>query len=113
MEGFYNKHYIRLDTNNSIIKGFSNAFEQPEENEICINQEGSRHFELLGVTNPALTDIDGIHLYKYVDGAIREATEAERAAEYVAVPKPAPESDIQTEYLLDLDYRLSKIELGV
>lgn len=113
MEGFYNKHYIKLNTNNCIVKCFSDAFEDPEENDICINQEGGRHFELLGQINPPLTNISGIHLYKYTDGAVTKTTEAERAAELAAMPKPVSEIDTQTEYLIDLDYRISKIELGV
>ncbi|BCK01707.1 hypothetical protein [Anaerocolumna chitinilytica] len=113
MEGFYNKHYIRLDTNNCIIKGFSDAFEQPEENDNCINQEGGRHFELLGQVNPSLISLSGVHLYKYSNGVIVETTEAERAAELAAMPKTVSEIDTQTEYLIDLDYRISKIELGV
>ncbi len=113
MEGFYNKHYIRLDSNNCIIKGFSDAFEEPEESDICINQEGGRHFELFGRINPSLINESGIHLFKYSDGVIIETTEAERAEELAGMPKPVTESDTQTEYLIDLDYRLSKIELGV
>jgi hypothetical protein len=113
MEEFYNKHYIRIDAINCIIKGFSDAFEQPGEGDICINQQGCRHFELLGQINPPLTNMSGIHLYKYTDGAVTETTEAERAAELANMQKPVTESDTQTEYLIDLDYRLSKIELGV
>lgn len=113
MEEFYNKHYIRIDANNCIIKGFSDAFEEPEGNDIGINQEGGRHFELLGHINPSLINESGIHLYKYTDGVVTETTEAERAAELAAMPKPVSEIDTQTEYLIDLDYRISKIELGV
>lgn len=94
MEEFYNKHYIRLNTNNCIIKSFSDAFEQPEENDICINQEGGRQFELLGQVNPSLVSENGVHLYKYVDGVVLETTEAERAVEYADTPKMVPESDI-------------------
>ncbi len=113
MEGYYNKHYIRLDSNNCIIKGISDVFEEPEDSDICINQEGGRHFELLGQVNPPLISMSDVHLYKYIDGAVIETTEAERAAELAAMPKPVSERDTQTEYLIDLDYRLSKIELGV
>lgn len=62
---YYNKHYIKLDANNCIIKGFSDAFEQPEETDICINQEGGRHFELLGQVNPSLLDDYGCPEYKF------------------------------------------------
>lgn len=34
------KHYIRLDSVGRVIKGFSDAFEQPEETDICINEDG-------------------------------------------------------------------------
>lgn len=110
---FYYKHYIRVDEDNRIIKGFSDAFEQPEEQDICINQEGSRHFELLGVINPSLFDSAGCHLYKYTDEIITETTEEERAVEVEEKPRDKTPEELQAEYLLDLDYRLSKQELGV
>ena len=110
---FYNKHYIRVDENNHVIKGFSDAFKSPEIDDICINQKGSRHFELLGVINPSLFDAAGCHLFKYINGVIMETTEEERAAELVTKPHEKTSEELQAEYLLDLDYRLSKQELGV
>ena len=110
---FYNKHYIRINSSNLIIKGFSDAFETPGVDDICINQEGGRHFELLGETNPPLHDTTGCHLYKFIDGVIIETTEEERAAELIAKPRDKTPEEQQAEYLLDLDYRLSKVELGV
>lgn len=109
---FYNKHFIRLNTNNYIIKGFSDAFEPPLDNDICVNQEGGRHFELLGNVNPPLIDLNGCHLYKYVDGVVTETREEERKAELASLPKVIV-SDQQAEYLIELDYRMSKLELGV
>jgi hypothetical protein len=64
------KHYIRLDENNNIIYGFSDAFEQTQENDICINENGERHFELLGIVNPSLVTMDGIYLYQYIDNNV-------------------------------------------
>lgn len=110
---FYNNHYIRVDTDNLINFGYSDAFTQPLETDICINQEGGRHFELLGETNPPLYDTAGCHLYKYIDGVIIETTEEERAAEFAAKTRDKTPEEQQAEYLLDLDYRLSKVELGV
>lgn len=78
---YYNKHYIKLDAISCIIKGFSDAFEQPEEEDICINEEAGRHFELLGRVNPPLVNMRGSHLYKYENGTIQETTEEEREAE--------------------------------
>jgi len=110
---YYSKHYIRVDENNHIIKGFSDAFEQPEDIDTCINQEGGRHFELLGIINPDLLDFNSCHIYKYTDGVVTETTKEERAAELVTKPHEKTSEELQAEYLLDLDYRLSKQELGV
>lgn len=107
---YYNKHYIRLDVNNYIIKGFSDAFEQPEESDTCINQEGGRHFELLGQNNPTLVNIQGVHLYKYVNGTVSKTTAEEQAMELETIKKPEFN---QEKYLIDIDYRISKLELGV
>ena len=106
------KHYIRLDANNCIIKGFSTDFEEPQETDICINEDGGRHFELNGEVNPTLVEMSGCHLYRYNDGEVIETTEEERAAELASFPNVI-ESDPVAEYMIDLDFRLSKIELGV
>ena len=71
------RHYIRLDLEGRIIKGFSDAFEQPIDGDICINEQGGRHFGMFGVINPPLTDMQGIYLYKYVDGVEAERTSEE------------------------------------
>lgn len=70
----FNKHYIRIDFNNIIIHGFSDAFEQPKVADICINEQGGRHFELNGVINPPLTTDSGMFKYKYVNGIVAERT---------------------------------------
>jgi len=62
------KHYVRLDDNNIIIHAFSDAFETPQQNDICITPEGTieRHYNLI------LTDFYNHFLYKYIDGEIVE-----------------------------------------
>lgn len=75
------KHYIRLNPKNQIIKGFSTDFESPLETDICINEDGQRHFELDGVVNPSLMDNNSCHKYIYENEVIREATEEEIQAE--------------------------------
>lgn len=72
------KHYIRINENNHIIHGFSDVFEQPLETDICINEEGGRHFELSSKTNLPLLNEFGRALYKYINGEILETTEEER-----------------------------------
>lgn len=79
MNEFYNKHYIRL-SDTMVVKGFSDAFESPLETDICINEQGGRHFEIGGVINPPLYDMSGCHLYRY-DGSLRKATDEELEAE--------------------------------
>ncbi len=56
--------------------------------------------------------MNGCHLYKCENGIIYETTEEERAIEFASFPKVI-ESDPVAEYMIDLDYRLSRIELGV
>jgi len=68
-----NKHYLRLDSENWIIKLFSDAFpETIEENDILLRETDQRHV-FLGdyIFNPSLTE--GTQpKYKYVDGEIIE-----------------------------------------
>ncbi|MGE4213656.1 MAG: hypothetical protein AB7E42_02610 [Anaerotignaceae bacterium] len=87
MEEFYNKHYVRLDTDGRIIKGFSDAFEQPIEGDICINEQGGRHFEMFGVVNPPLMNMQGIYIYKYIDEVVMERTPEEIQADISNLPQ--------------------------
>ncbi|MGN6715519.1 hypothetical protein [Anaerocolumna jejuensis] len=110
---YYNKHYIRLDANSCIIKGFSDAFEQPEDGDICINQEGGRHFELLGQVNPNLYDGYGCPIYKYnpATQVISETTNAEKQAGLVARKTL---EQVQNEKITELSFLCNKtIESGI
>ncbi|GAU79497.1 hypothetical protein [Fusibacter sp. 3D3] len=86
----YNNHYIRLNEQSHIIKGFSDAFEIPLETDICICKEGVRHFELNGVVNLSLFDFNNVPKYKYVEGEILETTEEERQVYLSSSPQPDP-----------------------
>ena len=77
MDEFNNKHYIRLDANCSIIKGFSDAFEQAQSGDTCINDQAGRQFEMRGQINPSLQDMRGVWLYKYIDGEVLAKTPEE------------------------------------
>lgn len=92
---FYNKHYIRTDDRGAIIYGFSDAFEQPQSTDICINEQGGRQFHLMpnGTENPPLLDMHGIPLYKWDGEEVIERAEEERQADIVlpAPPQPTPE----------------------
>ena len=75
------KHYITLNANGVVLRGFSTDFELPSENDVCIREDGERHFELNGVVNPPMTDYHGVPLYKLIDGVVVERTAEERQME--------------------------------
>lgn len=110
---YYNKHYIKLNANNCIIKGFSDAFEQPEDGDICINQEGRRHFELLGQVNPSLFDGYGCPEYKY-DLNTKELSETnnEEKQSYLLLRKTLDQ--VKDEKITELSFICNKtIETGI
>lgn len=115
MMEFYNKHYIRV-VDGIVTKGFSDAFENPSESDICINEKGGRHFEINGEINPPLFNEDFTHVYRY-DTELRKATEAELAEELdtlktETIEEPSTEDDILA-MIVDQEYRLTLLELGV
>ena len=86
------KHYIITDNTGQILRGFSDDFEQPDANAICINEDGGRHFELNGVINPPMTDYNGTPLYKFDGGKVIARTQEELDADKpVIVPVPTLE----------------------
>lgn len=97
------KHYIKIDNNKRITKGFSTDFEEPQENDICINENGGRHFELLGQINPSLLNMQGVYLYKYENGEITKRTEEEIGNDINEIPKELSQTDLVMLALADLD----------
>ena len=99
----YYRHYITA-TNGRITDGFSSAFRQAQENDFCINEHGGYQFRLFpdGEENPSLTNFNGCHLYRYENGQIRKATDAEIAAELAEIEAnmpptpPTPDEQIAT-----------------
>ena len=97
-EMFYNRHYIKVDSSNRIVDGFSDAFRQPDEGSICINEQGGYQFRLFpgGEENPSLFDWDGmIPLNKWEGGEVVKRTEEEIEADRAQIPIPAPEPTIE------------------
>ena len=93
MDMFYNKHYITLDERNRIVGGFSDAFRQPTDTDICINEQGGYRFRLFpnGEENPCLFDWNGmIPLYKYEGGKVVKRTEEEIEADRAEIPEEEP-----------------------
>ena len=95
MEDFYNKHYITVDEQGRIMAGFSDAFRQPAETDICINEKGGYQFRLFhnGEENPALHEENGVPLYRYKGGVIEHRTVEDIAEDISAIPAPAPTED--------------------
>jgi hypothetical protein len=60
------KHYINIDENNNIIRAFSDKFEQPDQDSICVCEDGCLHFNLV------LQTIDGYYRYKWENSEIVE-----------------------------------------
>lgn len=89
-EPFYNQHFIEVDEQNRIVKGWSDAFAPTTENAICINEQGGYQFRLWpdGEENPNLFTMDGIPLYKWDGEQVVARSEAEIEAERAAIPKP-------------------------
>ena len=100
---FYNKHYIRTDDNNLIIDGFSDAFRQPTENDICINEQGGYQFRLivdgeLTEENPPLYEgMGAIPLYEYKDGEVKRRAEADLEADRLAEAERMEKARIEAE----------------
>ena len=92
MDEFYNKHYITVDDQNRITDGWSDGAhpEKDTEGATCINDNGGYQFRLvidgeLTEENPALWDMDGIPLYKYEDGEVKQRTAEEIGADRAAI----------------------------
>ena len=113
---FHNKHYIAVDEQNRIVNGFSDAFRQPTDTDICINEQGGYQFRLFhgGEENPALFEMAGIPRYKWDGSAAVLRTEEELEADRAARPAPPPTTEeVLLELAADHEARLCEIELGV
>lgn len=85
------KHYIRVDENGLIIKSFTTAFEQPLDGDICVNEDGGRHFNL------ELFDDENLPALKYKRGEIMPTIEAD-----IEHLRPIiPESNLTIEQRID------------
>jgi len=98
---YMNKHYIRVDEKGRIIAGLTDdniAYPDGVQESDIFTHEGGRLFELLAdgewLTNPPLTDTDGVCLYKRVGdlnvSRTPEEIEADRPPE-PELPDPPPD----------------------
>jgi hypothetical protein len=95
------KHYERLNEKSQVILSFSDAFKEPLETDICVNEDGGRHY------NPNLFREDGLPKYKYVDGERVETSDSDFTQELICVDKDNRILEIIVE-LKSLDYKSIK-----
>lgn len=107
MEMYYNKHYITVDAENRVVGGFSDAFRQPTETDICINEKGGYQFRINGgEENPCLFDFDDmIPLYKWDGEKVVARTEEEIEADRAAIVRPEP-TPSDAERIAELEAKL-------
>jgi hypothetical protein len=75
------KHYIGIDTNNYVIRGYTTQHMIPLESDICINENGGEILSLNGCENPSIVNENGSHNYKYVNNEVRGTSIEEQNAE--------------------------------
>ena len=90
MDGY--KLYIRTDEAGTIVRVFSSAFEEPQDGDILLTDEGPRHFHLYW-PDPLMNE-RGQYRYKWIDGRRVERSQEELDAEWTARP-PAPKTPEQ------------------
>ena len=85
------RHYVTVDERCRITNGFSDAFRQPSDSDICITAKGSYQFRLYpdGEENPQLlTCPQGIPIYKLKSGVVVKRTDEEIEADIAEIPHP-------------------------
>lgn len=86
------KHYIRVNDDGFIVYGFSDAFEDAMDGDICIQEDGPRHFSL--VWPEPLVNERGQYLYRWIDGVRQARSQDELETEWNAQP-PSPPTEIE------------------
>lgn len=109
------KVYVKLDSNNCIIE-IASSIQNIDTSQYIEIDEGigqkyahAQNYYLEG--KKPLTDLKNRYNYKYIDNKITELTEEEKELLF-PVEQPQP-TETTEDYLMDLDYRVSKIELGL
>lgn len=94
MDEFYSRHYITTDAQGRVTDGWSDGPHPSRDttDAICINEKGGYQFCLFpdGEENPALSEEDGIPLYKWDGEWVVRRSDEELAADRAAVPAPPP-----------------------
>lgn len=111
MEEFYNTYYLRTREDGAIIDAWSDG-PHPEKDTagaVAYNTKGSYQMRLYpdGEENPSIWTMDGIPMYKYIDGEITPRTSEEIEDERAKLP-PAPPSEME-QLRADVDFALAMI----
>lgn len=82
------KHYIRTNEAGTVVHGFSDAFEQPQDGDIQIYEGDQRHFHL---AHPwPLQNERGQYRFRWVNGQRVAKAQDELDAEWAARPPGPP-----------------------
>lgn len=100
--------YARADTKGRVVHIFSTCFETPEEGDVLI-KTGSGD-EYVHVAYYQLYTAEMAHQYVIENGAMREATAEEIAAELAEFPAP-PETDV--EKIARVEEELTQTQLAL
>jgi hypothetical protein len=85
MDGY--KHYIRTNEAGEIVHGFSDAFEQPQDGDILVLENGPRHFH--EAWPESLTNERGQYRFRWIDGQCVAKARDELDAEWAQrLPEP-------------------------
>lgn len=97
------KHYIAIDKDNYVLRGFSTAFVRPTESDICINKKASRHFELFGMVNPPMRRHDRCPLYKWNGTQVVKVSKSElnKLHKQQQQNAPAPQETLLDQVIAD------------
>jgi len=81
-------HYIRTNETGEIIHGFSDAFEQPQDGDILVRENGPRHFH--EAFPESLRNERGQFRFRWQDGQIVERSQQELDDEWAQRPPEPP-----------------------
>jgi len=98
----YNSHFVRANADGNIIHGFSDAFEQPQDGDVLINERGGRQFDIDDETNPRLLDESGVPLFRLEGNEAVKRTQREMDASRLAAHKS------QHERIRELDAKITE-----
>jgi len=82
------KHYIRTNEAGTVVHGFSDAFEQPQDGDILVLENGPRHFH--EAWPESLRNERGQYRFRWVNGQRVERTQEELDVEWSQRPPEPP-----------------------